>query len=427
MFRFFFSHFPARSPLQWTVVLLSIASLAACASRPEDVMSPVAQTAPGASRIDMVVATTRRVATSPGDMTFSGERSATLNYANIVVSIPPDTVRKKGEVQWPTAARGNPETDFVVTKTEGFDFTQMRNWVHRMAAAAPKHRVLVFVHGFNNKFSDAVFRFAQIVHDSGAEVVPLLFTWPSRGSLWAYGYDRESTTVSRDGLEHVLTMLAHDPKVGEVTILSHSMGNMLTLETLRQMAIRNRRLPPKIANVMLAAPDVDIDVFRSEISDIPDPRPNFTLLLSRDDHALAVSRRVWGDLARLGAIDPEEEPYRSELAALKVTTIDLTHHETDDPLNHGKFASSPELVRLIGGRLETDKIGDSGREGLGERIMATTTGAATSVGTAAGLAITAPIAIVDPATRHQYSEDLGALETQVQETVSSAVDGQPSR
>ena len=285
----------------------------------------------------------------------------------------------------------------------------------------------MFVHGFNNKFGDAVFRFAQIVHDSGAEVVPLLFTWPSRGSLWAYGYDRESISVSRDGLEYVLATLAHDSTVSEVTILSHSMGNMLTLETLRQMAIRNRRLSPKIANVMLAAPDVDVDVFRSAIASIPDPRPNFTLLLSRDDHALAVSRRVWGDLARLGAIDPQQEPYRSQLAALKVTTIDLTQHETNDPLNHGKFASSPELVRLIGGRLETDKIGESGREGVGERIMATTTGAATSVGVAAGLAISAPIAIVDPSTRKQFSEEVDALETQVQETISSALDGQPSR
>lgn len=413
-------------PLKKTVALISFVSLAACAGRPEDVMAPVARTVPGATQIDIVVATTRRAATSPGEM-FSGERSPTLNYADIVVSIPPDAARKEGEVQWPTTAPGNPATDFVVTKAERLDATQMTNLVRRLATATPKHRVLVFVHGFNNKFSDAVFRFAQIVHDSGADVVPLLFTWPSRGSLWAYGYDRESTSVSRDGLEYVLATLAHDPTVSEVTILSHSMGNMLALETLRQMAIRNRRLPPKIANVMLAAPDVDVDVFRSEIADIPDPRPNFTLLLSRDDHALAVSRRVWGNLARLGAIDPQQEPYRSQLAALKVTTIDLTQHETDDPLNHGKFASSPELVRLIGGRLETDNIGESGREGVGERIMATTTGAAASVGLAAGLAISAPIAVVDPSTRKQFSEEVDVLETQVQETMSSALDGQPSR
>jgi esterase/lipase superfamily enzyme len=57
-----------------------------------------------------------------------------------------------------------------------------------------RSKVLVFVHGFNNRFDDAVYRFAQIVHDSRAPVIPILFTWPSRGELRlrAYTYDRES-------------------------------------------------------------------------------------------------------------------------------------------------------------------------------------------------------------------------------------------
>ncbi len=75
-------------------------------------------------------------------------------------------------------------------------------WTGRAVGAGPSAR-LVFVHGFNNKFEDAVFRFAQIVHDSGAEVAPVLFTWPSKGSVLAYGYDRESTNFSRNGLETV--------------------------------------------------------------------------------------------------------------------------------------------------------------------------------------------------------------------------------
>jgi esterase/lipase superfamily enzyme len=54
-----------------------------------------------------------------------------------------------------------------------------------------------------HRFDEAVYRFAQITHDSRATAVPVLFTWPSRGKFLAYAYDRESATYSRNALEEV--------------------------------------------------------------------------------------------------------------------------------------------------------------------------------------------------------------------------------
>ena len=125
-------------------------------------------------------------------------------------------------------------------------------------------RVLVFVHGFNNRFEDAVYGLAQIAHDSGTDAAPILFTWPSRGSIFQYVYDRESTISSRDALEETLRRVANDPGVGEVTVMAHSMGAWLLMETLRQMAIRDGRVTAKVRNVILAAPDVDVDVFATQ-------------------------------------------------------------------------------------------------------------------------------------------------------------------
>jgi transposase-like protein len=107
-------------------------------------------------------------------------------------------------------------------------------------------------------------------------------------------------------LETLFQYLGRDPQIKEVSILAHSMGNWLPLESLRQMTIRNGGLPPKFKNIMLAAPDVDVDVFRSQIADMGKQHPQFTLFVSQDDRALAVSRRVWGSVARLGSIDPEK-------------------------------------------------------------------------------------------------------------------------
>jgi esterase/lipase superfamily enzyme len=202
----------------------------------------------------------------------------------------------------------------------------------------PKRQVLLFVHGFNTKFEEAVYRFAQIAHDSDARITPVLFTWPSRGNLLQYGYDHESANFSRDALENVLQFLARDPNVGEISILAHSMGNWVTLEALRQMSIRNKGLPPKIKNIMLAAPDVDFDVFRRQILSM-DAKPSlFTLFISRDDEALAVSRRVWGNKPRLGAVDKDAEPYRDQLDKERITVVDLT--DVDSPV-----ANSPNRRR----------------------------------------------------------------------------------
>ena len=273
--------------------------------------------------------------------------------------------------------------------------------LNRAVKNSPDRSVLVFIHGFNNRFEDSVYRFAQIVHDSGARSVPVLVTWPSRGSVLAYGYDRESTNYTRNALERLFQFLARDPDIKEVSILAHSMGNSLAIESLRQMAIRNGRLPAKFKNIMLASPDVDVDVFRSQIADMGSPRPRFTLFVSRDDRALAVSRRVWGDVIALGSIDPEQPPYKNELAENDISVIDLTKVKSGDSLHHDKFASSPEIVQLIGARISGGQTLTDNRIGLGDHIVTAATGAAATVGGAAGLVIAAPVAAVDQDTRSE--------------------------
>src|SRR3954447_16338625 len=393
-----------RSRTRSVVAALALAtSLAACASV-RGVLAPVAQTVPGAHQIDMLVATTRE-RTDSAEM-FSGARSPALAFANITVSIPPAGARQIGEVQWPRQVPGNPATDFVTLKSDVVDRSQAISWFQRTLRNTPRRQVLVFIHGFNNRFEDAVFRFAQLAHDSNAPVVPVLFTWPSRGSVLAYGYDRESTAYSRNALEQLLIAIARDPAVGEISILAHSMGNSLALETLRQMAIRDGRVAPKIRNVLLAAPDVDVDLAREAIVDMGPraKRPSFTLFVSQDDRALAVSRRVWGSEARLGAINPDQEPYRTQLEQAEINVLDLTKLRAGDALHHGKFAESPEVVQLIGKRLAEGQSVSGSRIGVGDRIIQVTAGAAPAVAPAAGLALSAPVAIVDPQPRESLGE-----------------------
>ena len=282
-----------------------------------------------------------------------------------------------------------------------------------------KRRVMVFVHGFNNRYEDAVYRFAQIIHDSGADVAPIVFTWPSRASIFDYAYDKESTNYSRDALEDLLQLLANDTSADEITIMAHSMGTWLAVEALRQMAIRDGAVSPKIKNVILASPDLDIDVFGQQMVALRNKAPHFTIFVSQDDRALSVSRRLSGNIDRLGQIDPAAEPYRSALEKAGITVIDLTRMKSGDRLNHGKFAESPEVVRLIGSRLVAGQTITDSEVGFGEAVGSVAFGAAQTVGSAASVVVSAPIAVFDPRTRRNYGRQFERLGDSVGNTLSS--------
>ncbi|WP_081647252.1 alpha/beta hydrolase [Rhizobium grahamii] len=354
-------------------------------------MTPVALTAatPNTTKVSMLVATTREPSGDPATL-FNGERSPKPYLTAVDVSIPPK--RESGTVQWPKRLPPNPATDFAVTSVKEIDTVpQGRAWFRQNIQGG---HALVFVHGFNNKYEDSVFRLAQIVHDSDMHATPILFTWPSRAQLTAYEYDKESTNYSRTAFEQALRTLAADPDVKDITILAHSMGTWLTMESLRQMGIRDGHVNSKIHNVILASPDIDIQVFAKQFAEMGEPRPKFTIFVSQDDKALAVSSFITGKVSRLGAIDPTVEPYRSKLEAAGITAIDLTKVKGEG-LNHGKFAESPEIVQLIGKRIITGQTLTDSNVSLGQGLTAVVGGTVTTIGTVAATAVAAPVTVLE--------------------------------
>lgn len=302
----------------------------ACSGTPHKAMIPVDAVAQDTTRVPILVATTRQpVPNDPGAM-FSGDRASTISYAAVTVSVPPDQRRTIGHVQWPSSTPGDPQREFVTVAANYIDKGEFNSAIAN-ATKGGRRRVLVFVHGFNNRFDEAVFRFAQIVHDSKSQAIPVLFTWPSRGevALRAYTYDRESANYSRDALEQLLDALSRDSNVSEINVVAHSMGNWLTLEALRARSIQKahatgRGHADKLKNVLLVAPDVDVDVFRSQLQRMGPHKPRLALFVSRDDNALDLSKVIWGGISRLGDINPDEEPYRSEFERKKILVFDLT-------------------------------------------------------------------------------------------------------
>jgi esterase/lipase superfamily enzyme len=377
---------------RWFVAAVFGVALAGCSSGPpKGVLDPVALP-PGAKPISIFVATTRaRESVEPQRM-FGGDRSKTVDHAKVVVSVPPN--HKSGEIEWPSRTPGDPQTNFV---TADRDFLTDSAFVDEMRKALAKkppgqRDVLVFIHGYNTRFEDAVYRLAQIVHDSGFQGVPVLFTWPSKGELLAYPYDRESAVFSRDDLERTLTEIATKSGARKFDVLAHSMGNFLFVETLRQAVIRgNGRFNGKLDQVMLAAPDIDIDVFRRQLAVIVPERIPITIFVSKDDKALAFSKFVWQSTDRAGAFTVQDPEMAKRLEAANITVFDLSDIKTSDSLNHGKFAASPDVVKLIGNRLADDNGIKTRGATLGESLIVVGSSLGSTVGSVAGGVVAAPV------------------------------------
>ncbi|MDJ1159428.1 alpha/beta hydrolase [Chelatococcus sp. SYSU_G07232] len=371
---------------------LAALALAGCAGGPPETgaLVPLSAAAPtNAGRpVPILVATTRQetaAADKPGEM-FSGERAQKLGFAAVTVAIPP--THKPGKIEWPQVAPGDPARNFVTLERNYLTEGGFKAALHRSASsrAVGARDVLLFIHGYNNRFDEAVYRYAQIVHDSGFAGTPVLFTWASRGSLLGYGYDEDSATAARDRLEETLRILAADPAVARINVLAHSMGNWVTLEALRQAKIAGHpTFNGKLGDVIMAAPDVDVDVFKSQMRRLGKPAKPFYLMISKDDRALAMSSRLRAGKTRLGEYDDS-----ATLSELGIIAFDLTKVDSSDPTGHGKFAQAPQIVQLIGARLNAgDQLNDKGPT-LGDRLITLGSSFGGTVMNAADLVISAP-------------------------------------
>ena len=126
--------------------------------------------------------------------------------------------------------------------------------------------MLIYVHGFKQTFESAALDAAHLADGIKFRGQTIVFSWPSKAGLFDYAYDRESAMWSRDEFERVLNSVATSPGAGRIHIVAHSMGTMLTLESLRQLYARSGdSIADKIGAVVFASPDIDMDVFSSAV------------------------------------------------------------------------------------------------------------------------------------------------------------------
>lgn len=314
------------------VLAALVIALAGCAPRPDDgLLLPAApeNLSPHAQEVTVMTISNRN-RTGP-DGQFYGTAHSEMHREEFVIAVAPAR-EDTGSLLFDRDL----SRDFAVVSRRALDAP---DW-HRALRA--QHRtadqpIVLFVHGYNQTFQESLFRLAQISAGMASEVQPILFSWPSQASLMGYVADRDSATVARDDLAQLLRDLHRNMPNRDIMIAGHSMGSWLVMEVLRDLRRGGENRLLRRIQVGLAAPDIDVAVFRSQMAAVGQLSRPLTILVSQDDIALGMSGRLAEQRTRLGALDASDPQTIALAEELGVRIIDVSAFPAADDFHHERF------------------------------------------------------------------------------------------
>lgn len=238
----------------------------------------------------------------------------------------------------------------------GASIEKMQKEVRDRLKAAKQTDVILYVHGFNNAFDDAVLDLNDVWHFSGRYGVPIAYTWPSgSGNLLGYFTDRESGEYTVYHLKETIRLLAAIPEVENIHILAHSRGTDISTTALRELIIEHRaagkkpRESLKIKNLMLAAPDLDYGVVTQRlIAEKFGPAfGQITIYMNEDDSALGFAQSLMRGI-RFGKLTTEGQSEREAQIFNNVKNVSFVNVKgVKGFVGHGYFSEHPGALSDI--------------------------------------------------------------------------------
>jgi esterase/lipase superfamily enzyme len=267
--------------------LLLVLAIGGCAAQSAPVMPPAA------TRFPIFYATNRASGEAEDPADPFGAVPAALAYGRAEIAIPVD--HQLGVIEssasWGIADAAASEADFGVVSTAALAPAEFLAGVAEQGRRTGDGSVLVFIHGYNNSFLDALKRTAQLAADLDWQGPAVVFSWPSRGELLDFDDDRANAEASAAPLRVFLNMLANRSDAGRIDIVAHSMGARVLLLALA--GFENSRRP--FAQIALAAIEMSRDEFITLAPRAVAAAGRVTLYVSAGDMPLRVIAEIDGD------------------------------------------------------------------------------------------------------------------------------------
>ena len=200
---------------------------------------------------------------TPVAQRYGGERGV-MNYGHADVSIPAG--HEEGQLEAPSwlrlEFREDPSRHVVLMTLERQAREPFLRGLRERVAASEGGNAFLFVHGYNVSFADAARRTAQMSYDLSFDGASVFYSWPSQASLPGYTIDESNIEWSTPHIKEFLVDFAEKSEARNLYLIAHSMGNRGLTRALQQLMAERPDLRGRFREIILAAPDIDAEVFR---------------------------------------------------------------------------------------------------------------------------------------------------------------------
>jgi esterase/lipase superfamily enzyme len=291
--------------------------------------------------VSVYYATNRKtkITSKPGLVDYSGEPDGkNIHFGVCEVSIP--DIHVPGELESPLLMWADPNKHIILQRVTELGKKDFFDTIGRNAG---NKEILIFIHGYNVSFNKAARRTAQLAYDLKFDGVPLFFSWPSNGNILKYTGDAENVRQSIPAISSFIMDVVDRFKPERIHIIAHSMGTYGLTQALSKLSqsYLDKRKSPLFNQLVLAAPDIDAEVFQKEIAPkITKLAKRVSLYSSSKDVAMTVSRYYNNQRRRAGDSDPE-------IITLEgVDSIDVSRVDTS-LVGHSYYGSNNSIITDI--------------------------------------------------------------------------------
>ena len=322
------------------ILVLAALVLAGCASSPP----PVVEAPPADGNVALVkvfYATDRNILADPGKAGWFGtDRSSEVNYGTCIVSLPRGD--REGDMErtrlWRVTRDDARKDEEAVAETLLVPKGDYLKALSERIRGSEGRSALVFVHGFNVTFEEAAVRTAKLVYNLSFDGAALFFSWPSKGSMFDYFADENTIEWATPDLKSFLKEVLTAVDAENVYFIAHSMGTRGFVKALTSVLGENPGLKKKIKEVVLAAPDMDAEVFKRDYAPaLANAGRHVTLYSASDDLALSLSKKIHA-FARAG------DAGEGLLIAPGIETVDVNAVDSG-PLHHSYVFEDPQVKK----------------------------------------------------------------------------------